>query len=41
MGEFVLTYEAVRTSPDPRGALLDFLDAAYGAAGWDPALEAE
>jgi hypothetical protein len=41
MGEFVLTYETVRTAPDPRSTLLDFLDATYGAAGWDPALEAE
>ena len=33
MGEFVLTYEAVRTSPDPRRALLDFLDATYARGG--------
>jgi len=34
----ILPYEAVRTSPDPRGALLAFLQAAYEAgarlAGW-------
>jgi hypothetical protein len=41
LGEFVLTYEAVRTSADPRGALLDSLASTYRAAGWDPALEAK
>lgn len=39
MGEWVLPYEAVRTCPDPRGALLDFLDSVYAVAGtnggWD------
>jgi Family of unknown function (DUF5996) len=37
----VLPYEAVRTSPDPRAALLAFLESAYEAgataAGWDTA----
>lgn len=36
-----LPYEAVRTAPDPRRALLAFLESAYqagaGAAGWDTA----
>lgn len=39
LGEFVLTYEAVRSAASPRGALLEFLnstfDAAAGLAGWD------
>ena len=44
LGEFVLPYEAVRTAPDPRRMLLEFLDSTYAAAadrgGWDrPALE--
>jgi hypothetical protein len=38
-GMALLPYEAVRTAPDPRAALLGFLDAAYDAgalsAGWD------
>ena len=38
LGEFVLPYEAVRTAPDPRRALLDFLETTYRAgaerAGW-------
>jgi hypothetical protein len=42
LGEFLLPYEAVRTAPDPRGALLEFLESTYRAgadlAGWDPAL---
>ena len=41
MGLFVLTYEAARTSGDPRRALLEFLESTYAAAGWDPALEAK
>ncbi len=41
IGLFVLPYEAVRTTPEPRRALLDFLDGTYRAAGWDPALEAK
>jgi hypothetical protein len=39
--EWVLPYEAVRTAPDPDGALLEFLQDAYAAAatlaGWDRA----
>ena len=39
LGEFVLPYDAVRSAPDPRKALLEFLDstfdAAAGLAGWD------
>jgi hypothetical protein len=38
-GEFVLPYEAMRTSADPDGALLKFLESTYEAAavcaGWD------
>jgi hypothetical protein len=41
MGEFLLPYEAVRTSRDPDALLLDFLEASYAAAadagGWDRA----
>lgn len=40
-GMALMPYEAVRTAPDPRAALLDFLQAAYVAgaetAGWDRA----
>lgn len=43
LGEFVLPYTDVRTSPDPDGALLDFLQTTYEAAAtsahWDRALE--
>jgi hypothetical protein len=44
LGEFVLSYEAVRTADDPDGALTAFLESSYAAAadlaGWDrPALE--
>jgi hypothetical protein len=44
MGEFLLSYEAVRTAPDPDAALHAFIDTTYAAAatlaGWDrPALE--
>ncbi|QDM39636.1 DUF5996 family protein [Altererythrobacter sp. TH136] len=39
LGEFILPYEAVRSAPDPRAALLEFLHATYDAAamlaGWD------
>jgi hypothetical protein len=39
LGEFLLPYEAVRSAPSPREALLEFLgstfDAAAGLAGWD------
>ena len=42
LGEFVLPYEAIRTAPDPRVALLAFLqstfDAAAGMAGWEKSL---
>ena len=41
LSEFVLPYEEVRTSPDPRATLLDFFQSTYesGAnkAGWDRA----
>jgi hypothetical protein len=41
LGEFILPYDAVRTSADPDRALLDFLqstyDAAANAANWDRA----
>jgi hypothetical protein len=40
-GEFVLPYEAVRTSADPDRALLEFLQSTYEAAAvcakWDRA----
>jgi hypothetical protein len=39
MGEFLLNYDEVRTSADPRGSLLDFLNSTYEAgarlSGWD------
>jgi hypothetical protein len=39
MGEFVLPYEAMRNSPDPDSALLQFLESTYDAAAdcgrWD------
>lgn len=42
LGEFVLSYEAVRSAPEPRAALLEFLqstyDAAAGLAGWEKSL---
>jgi hypothetical protein len=42
LGEFVLPYEAVRTAPDPRRVLLDFLETSYRAgaegASWPPEL---
>ncbi|MEM9011713.1 MAG: DUF5996 family protein [Pseudomonadota bacterium] len=45
LGEFLLPYEAVRTAPDPSGALLAFLRSTYAAAekaaGWDPALDCD
>ena len=38
-GEFVLPYEAVRTSADPEATLLEFLESTYAAAAdlghWD------
>ena len=37
--EWILPYEAVRTAPDPEGALVEFLQSTYAAAadlgGWD------
>jgi hypothetical protein len=42
LGEFLLPYEAVRTSLEPDAALLEFLQSTYGAAAslakWDRAL---
>jgi hypothetical protein len=42
IGEFILPYEAVRRSPDPRQAILDFAESTFMAGatrqGWDPAL---
>lgn len=39
MGEWLLPYEAVRTSLDPRGAILAFLNSIYAVActlgDWD------
>ena len=39
LGEFLLPYEAVRTSSNPRRAVLDFFESTYAAAadraGWD------
>ena len=39
MGEWMMSYDAVRTCDDPRQALLDFLGSVYGVAvtqgGWD------
>jgi len=41
-GEFLLPYDAVRTSPDPEAALMAFLTSTYGVAAdlgrWDRAL---
>jgi hypothetical protein len=41
-GEFLLPYDAVRTSPDPEGALMAFLNSTYEVAAdlarWDRAL---
>jgi hypothetical protein len=46
LGEFILPYDAVRTAPDPEGALMEFLQSTYEAAAnlghWDrAALECE
>ena len=45
LGEFVLPYEAVRSAPEPRAALLEFLqstyDAAAGLAKWQESLSCE
>jgi hypothetical protein len=42
LGEFILPYEAVRRSPDPRQAILDFAESTFTAGAtrqrWDPAL---
>ncbi|MDQ6712078.1 MAG: DUF5996 family protein [Candidatus Dormibacteraeota bacterium] len=42
MGEFILPYEAVRRSADPRQAFLDFAESTLMAGAtrqrWDPAL---
>ena len=42
LGEFVLPYDAVRRSPDPRQAILDFAETTFTAGAssqrWDPAL---
>jgi hypothetical protein len=42
IGEFILPYEAVRRSRDPRQAILDFAESTFQAGatrqGWDPAL---
>jgi hypothetical protein len=42
LGEFILPYEAVRRSPDPRQAILDFADSTFSVGAtrqrWDPAL---
>ena len=41
LGEFLLPYDAVRRSPDPEAALMEFLQSTYGAAAdlarWDRA----
>jgi len=40
IGEFVFPYDAMRVAPDPRRALLDFLESTYDACaqrlGWSP-----
>ena len=42
LGEFILPYEAVRRSRDPRQAILDFAESTFqagaGLQGWEPAL---
>jgi hypothetical protein len=42
LGEFILTYDAARRSPDPRQAILDFAESTFMAGAtlqrWDPAL---
>jgi hypothetical protein len=42
LGEFILPYEAVRTSPDPAAAIRSFVDSTYdraaALAGWDRAV---
>jgi hypothetical protein len=42
LGEFILPYDAVRRSTDPRQAILDFAESTFTAGatrqGWDPTL---
>lgn len=42
LGEFIFPYDAMRATPDPRRALLDFLQSTYDASanalGWSPEL---
>jgi hypothetical protein len=42
LGEFILSYDAVRRSPDPRQAILDFAESTFMAGAtdqrWDPGL---
>jgi len=42
LGEFILPYEAVRRSRDPRQAILDFAESTFQAGAslqrWEPAL---
>ena len=42
VGEFIFPYDAMRAAPDPRRALLDFLESTYDACatrmGWSPEL---
>jgi hypothetical protein len=42
IGEFIFPYDAMRATPDPRQALLDFLQSSYDASaerlGWSPEL---
>ncbi|MDQ6854364.1 MAG: DUF5996 family protein, partial [Actinomycetota bacterium] len=42
IGEFVLPYDAVRTAPEPKRAVIDFLESTYDASatrlGWSPDL---
>jgi hypothetical protein len=42
MGEFLLDYDQVRASPDPRASILEFAESSYAAgadlAGWDRTL---
>jgi hypothetical protein len=41
LGEFLLSYDDVRNSPDPKAALMDFLQSTYEAGAnlgkWDRA----
>jgi len=44
LGEYIMDWDDVRSSPDPRGAALEFARSAFQHAclvcGWDPALAA-